>query len=300
MWVSGEKLTSSAQWCLGLKGGPVSECVRSDVTNLLAAYYGTVGIGDHVVDVGVLARLRRCRLEFARDLEKANGLIKPIKGGFHIRVRFPGYGLRHRRFTIAHEIVHTFFYNTFVDTPRYIKGPLDCKSEEDLCNLGAMSLLVPETLINFRDIDPGDFEFLEKIVSVSRRFDVSMEVSARRICELVRSSNEFGFCEWIGESAYLKSRKLTFRENKDYSPFVMSWLIPENRFIYMRDVRGTRLRSSGMLARFMEGEEIDPVGSKIQIGKNLFAKIQKLLVMERQQGVPSRLLLAIKDMTKEP
>ncbi|HEX6513068.1 MAG TPA: ImmA/IrrE family metallo-endopeptidase [Chloroflexota bacterium] len=89
-----------------------------------------------------------------------------------------------RRFSVAHEICHTLlptYYRTFVDDR--FTGQFSNKSEEELlCDIGAASLLMPESWLRTRTagVAPG----IEALASLSAQFDVSLEAMALRLSEL--------------------------------------------------------------------------------------------------------------------
>lgn len=91
-----------------------------------------------------------------------------------------------RRFTCAHEMMHTAFPN-FAEEKRYRldrvaeANPIN-REEEYLCDLGAASLLMPAELVVDRyRISEGGLKAVEKL---SNRADVSLEAAGNRLAEL--------------------------------------------------------------------------------------------------------------------
>lgn|GEM_PF-4367430 len=80
-----------------------------------------------------------------RDLN-ADGALIPLGDNFHdgfqmaLRPDLPSTRIR---FTVAHELCHTFFYEE-VPEIKFTNHPCD-EGEERLCNVGAAELLMPET-----------------------------------------------------------------------------------------------------------------------------------------------------------
>lgn len=115
------------------------------------------------------------------------GVLAPVQGGFKMYVQsnfehHRGFKVR-ERFTIAHEIVHTFFYEPNGDVPRRIKGAPRGEALERLCHIGAGQLLVPEGLLR-RELDArGEVASVEAILDLIRVFNVSAEVLIRRLHE---------------------------------------------------------------------------------------------------------------------
>jgi hypothetical protein len=92
----------------------------------------------------------------------------------------PGMVLR-RRFSLAHEIIHTFFYELREGMLRPIPGAPSGTRLEAACHKGAALLLVPEQVLRqelVRSVRPIR---TEQILTMSRQFAVSTEVMLRRL-----------------------------------------------------------------------------------------------------------------------
>ncbi len=92
-----------------------------------------------------IEELRCIQEKIVFDSEEASGaILVPVPGGFIVRLGKDQRTAR-RRFSIAHEIGHTFFYNLEYDPPIKIL-PRECsrwlgeKKEEDICNAFASDL----------------------------------------------------------------------------------------------------------------------------------------------------------------
>lgn len=125
------------------------------------------------------------------------GCIEPLPGGFTIYIKDRSFqsvrlnddpGLAYlkprQRFTLAHEIVHTFFYDLGRDTPVLQKNaPRRKEILERLCQNGAGQLIVPDRalakLLNKRSPLSANLA-----VQLARKFGASPEVMIRRIDEL--------------------------------------------------------------------------------------------------------------------
>lgn len=90
------------------------------------------------------------------------------------------------RFSIAHEIAHTFF-DDVSDKPRHRtgSGAVDQGNGDDwqlelLCNVAAAELLMPNLSLPFDSIDKEALD-IELIMDLRRRFDVSTESILRRV-----------------------------------------------------------------------------------------------------------------------
>lgn len=90
-----------------------------------------------------------------------------------------------RRFTCAHEMIHTAFPN-FTEEKRYrLDATADAKpvnqEEEYLCDLGAAALLMPGALLDGFDIAT---EGLKAVTKLSARAEVSLEAAGNRLAGL--------------------------------------------------------------------------------------------------------------------
>lgn len=92
-----------------------------------------------------------------------------------------------RRFTVAHEFCHTFFYDLSEDIPKRLHGAPSGDAVEKLCHTGAANLLVPTPLLR------SEVQKLERAVAaqdvgaLAKRFGVSVEVIVRRLQEAMDS-----------------------------------------------------------------------------------------------------------------
>ncbi|GAG54967.1 unnamed protein product [marine sediment metagenome] len=132
-----------------------------------------------------IEKLRRIRKKVVYDSEAASGaILEPVSGGFILRLGKHQTAVR-RRFGIAHEIGHTFFYNLEHDPPtkmlpRELSRLLGEKKEEDICNAFARELLMPKELVQ-RDIANSKDRNLQMIIDLAAKYVVSPEVAARRL-----------------------------------------------------------------------------------------------------------------------
>jgi Zn-dependent peptidase ImmA (M78 family) len=132
-----------------------------------------------------IEKLRCIQKKVVYDSEDASGaILEPVSGGFIIRLGKGQTNIR-RRFGIAHEIGHTFFYNLEHNPPtkvlpKELSRLLGEKKEEDICNAFARELLMPKELVkdyigNLKDRN------LSMIINLAAKYVVSPEVAARRL-----------------------------------------------------------------------------------------------------------------------
>lgn len=116
------------------------------------------------------------------------GVLAPVDGGFRMYLQSnfaQRRGTKRReRFTLAHELIHTFFYDLNAPVPKPAKKSPKGEYLERLCHIGAASLLVPEDLL-WRELkSKGRVASVDSIIELAKVFDVSVEVMVRRFHEL--------------------------------------------------------------------------------------------------------------------
>jgi hypothetical protein len=119
-----------------------------------------------------------------------DAMLSPSSEGFTLRLKVGQSAVRHR-FSTAHEIGHTFFYDISKTPPRRLltaglsarfrgnKASLEDK-EEDICSVFAGALLLPQhLLLGELKAMPEDKVFL--LLRMARKYAVSLEVVVRRL-----------------------------------------------------------------------------------------------------------------------
>ena len=92
----------------------------------------------------------------------------------------PG-ALRRQRFSLAHEIAHTFFFELQDGVLKPVKGGPRALQLEKACHLGASLLLIPERFLE-RELKKVDWRVrAPEILQWAKTFDVSVEVLLRRL-----------------------------------------------------------------------------------------------------------------------
>ncbi len=151
-------------------GGTAETTMTALVENLRES----ANLKDFTPSLEPLLKLRRIiSLEYVDDLD-CDGAIHPLgvkyEDGFKILVK--SKCSPHRiRFTVAHEICHTLFYEMAPEV-KFKNHEVD-PTEERLCNIGAAALLIPARMLKrqARGLRVS-FDSLEKL---STLFDVSLE-----------------------------------------------------------------------------------------------------------------------------
>lgn len=164
------------------------------------------------VDLHAIARLRKiARIKLRLMVEE--GALVPVPGGFEVYVQnlkssdlsvesaeLPDALNARQRFTLAHEIVHTLFYESPGETPvptRKIRSKYEDPDRvglEEICDRAAARLLVPKPLLKreIRESLDGDCERIDApfVRLMTQRFRVSYEVMIGRF-RAVEPQNAF-------------------------------------------------------------------------------------------------------------
>ncbi len=173
------------------------------------------------------------------------GLITPLPaGGFSVSVARSD-GSSRARYTLAHEIAHTFFYDLGSKPPRRLT-PYDrsrtatqeirsaTQLEERFCDAFAAELLFPSEAarLEFQDcIRIGDTsELLASIERVSQRWSVSVEVALGRLNEAhglgVTRDTVVGIMRWRPNSK--TGRDPGVRVTQSFPRPCGNWFLPTN------------------------------------------------------------------------
>lgn len=145
-----------------------------------------------------VASLRKIsRIEWA-EIRNISELV-PIKGGFLIRIngRVPVFGWDDNRtkgrpsskfqnFSIAHEIGHTFFYDTTLPIPCRPFNDAGSRGEERLCDIFATELLMPKEKFydDARRILDKQEHFVKGVIELGTLYRVSIQAATIRLFEL--------------------------------------------------------------------------------------------------------------------
>lgn len=146
----------------------------------------------HNTNLEVYFRQRHIlELIYKHDLE-CDGYIQPLglsfADGFRVTINHSLPATR-LRFTLAHELCHTFFYE-HVPEMKFVPHEID-EAEERLCNFGAAELLMPVRLVTKMAHDhPVCLHSLEVLAS---RFGVSLEAMLVRLRSLRLWNAELSF-----------------------------------------------------------------------------------------------------------
>jgi hypothetical protein len=130
-----------------------------------------------------IAAERGIRIEFFRNATSPEAVLEPVLQGFRLRLR-PGSQVRNR-FSAAHEIGHTFFYDLALRPPTRLiawnpsGGPWH--KEEDLCNAFARELLMPRRILETEKASVTHSTLIDLVQTLASRFVVSPEAMVIRL-----------------------------------------------------------------------------------------------------------------------
>lgn len=135
------------------------------------------------VDPFVLAEFCGVR-KITRQFMIPEGVLKVVDDGFEVFLQ-DNFGdqrgaATRQRFTLAHELIHTFYYDRSTRPPRPLQGTPEDGKLELLCNAGAGQLLVPTFLLK-KQAGERIISHASEILELAYKFNVSPEVIVRRL-----------------------------------------------------------------------------------------------------------------------
>ncbi|PYK95015.1 MAG: hypothetical protein DME36_03475 [Verrucomicrobia bacterium] len=124
-------------------------------------------------------------IEYRRMIPEA--VLTAVEDGFIVYLQdnfiLPNRNKLRERFSLAHELAHTFFYDRSQEVPKPMKGSPRGEKLERLCHLAASEILIPSPLLKKELEKRGKVESAEALLAVAAHFDVSLEVLMRKLHE---------------------------------------------------------------------------------------------------------------------
>lgn len=154
------------------------EAVISELVRRTASKYRRPSSVD--ARIQFFLRLRRVKCVSLNSMRGIDGALRPrgksYESGFDLILN-RDIDERRRRFTLAHEICHTFFYE-LVPEMKFVPHKA-CEVEEHLCDVGAAELLMPRKQIRaaVRDLAPC----IESLKDLADQYSVSMSAMLVRL-----------------------------------------------------------------------------------------------------------------------
>jgi hypothetical protein len=184
--------------------------VSGKVNSLLAEFERANGPLRAPIDPSQLARLCGV-LSVERRPMIPEGVLEPVPQGFRIYIQgnFDKQRAmaRRQRFTVAHELAHTFYYESDGEVPRPAKGSPRGVRLERLCHHAAGQILVPDRLIKREIQVNGEISSGQAIFKLAEAFDVSTEVMVRRLHQ-AGSLTEYNFAAILVDDSHGDNRTI--------------------------------------------------------------------------------------------
>ncbi len=154
---------------------------RTQVSALLRAQAEATGRVDPPIDLHDLAK--RCNASIEERDMIPEAVIQPLGDGFRIYLQKnfmhrPGMRAR-QRFSLAHEIAHTFFFERRGGVMKPKPAPRGAKLEA-ACQRAAGCLLIPDRYLH-RALPDGSCAGAEEIITIARECQVSVEAVIHRL-----------------------------------------------------------------------------------------------------------------------
>jgi hypothetical protein len=114
-------------------------------------------------------------------------VLTVVQGGFVVYLQdnfiLPNRKTTRERFSLAHELAHTFFYDRNQKVPKPMNGSPRGERLERLCHFAASEILLPSPLLKRELEKRGTVKSSEALLSLAIHFDVSLEALMRKIHE---------------------------------------------------------------------------------------------------------------------
>jgi Zn-dependent peptidase ImmA (M78 family) len=168
----------------GRKGLGLDEFIKGRVSGVMQSYFRDRRDKPLPVDLAEIARLAGVVSIEEREMIP-QAVIVPTKRGFKVFLQsnfnhFPGARIR-QRFSLAHEIAHTFFFNSERGRLKPIGFAPTGERLESACHKAAGLILVPDAPLQHAIRTLEDFPRAEHVPQLAAIFDVSPEVLLRRL-----------------------------------------------------------------------------------------------------------------------
>lgn len=174
------------------------QAIRIKARELLALYQRSFGDPDIPIDVMALASLIGIRPSDSAPVLSPDAEIAPDgQGGVEMRVN-PDRPETRKRFSIAHEISHTFFpdfqQKSWCRTDARFRDRNDpSQFLEMLCDIGASELLFPQPWFSSH---AAGIETAKDLVELAHQYHASREATLRRYVELSSAPIAAVFFSW--------------------------------------------------------------------------------------------------------
>lgn len=159
--------------------------------------------------------------------EKFSGILEPIEGGFIMTINSK-HSSNRKRFSVAHEIGHTFFYDLTSETPckRFVRSNSPYMVEEDYANSIAAEILLPEPYIK-KTIKEKQLEPSIKALNIlSRLYSVSLETMCKQVVKNHKLFDCLVFESTISSKGIINNDSSTICKGNSFQEWY--WTIPKS------------------------------------------------------------------------
>ena len=218
------------------------------------------------IDLAPILPLRRITRElYVESQNTPEAFLMPTQEGFSIGVR-PNQSHKRERFSKAHELAHTFFYDLTATPPRKLlrsDDPLVHLKEEDICHAFASELLFPESSVAHSvELLLGQSD-AEVVRALSSEYTVSAEVVIRHLL-----TKQKPFAATVALINYSRAARPAFR--KWYGGSVKKPRVSELRLLSA--VLDAAVRGSSQLAKVRDANQrLAAISWSTRADKNLQA-----------------------------
>ena len=189
-----------------------------------------------------------------------SGMLIPIIGGFFMKIRSDEHEYR-KRFSTAHEIGHTFFYDLkqSIPTIRFLKSNSRYWVEEDYANEIAAAILLPEASLRKVIIGGNLAPSLDALENLCNLYKVSHEVLWRRIVRNQKLWDCIIFKSMMGINGTINTDSVSVSKGISFKKWIIPKVIKENLYSIIAPVFKERQFSG----------ELDFKGSKYTVESKL-------------------------------
>jgi len=223
-------------------------------------------------------KLRHIKKEiYFTSIKGPDALLSPTDNGFILRLQKDQHVFRHR-FSVAHEIGHTFFYDIYKNPPvRLISTTSSSRlwnKEEGICSAFAGELLLPRELLKGELEHINNKDKLHFLSALAQKYQVSIEVL---VWHLFRDMFELQNCVAIFKLSQKESDQHKIR-----------------RYYGEQLKKYTRIKENTVIKKVLEILKGDPPYDKLGDVSALYSDIVEIWSRESTSGLQVVTLLSFK------
>ena len=231
------------------------------VSSLLGKYFEIGSPYPPIMIRGLAKAANIGQILMAQMPDAMEASIRPEKGQFILRVNKESFKKVRRRvrYSCAHEIAHTFFYNYDADDVPLSRIDYFSEQEEMLCDKAAAMILMPEKIV--RDYvnklkDRHNINTCKILIEISNIFDVSLQAaSCRLFSDLDLFPEACVVCWGLSDAFPTGDKKIMGELNVQWiyhgSKFSEDNLLRKRMRLIKKDSRGRTLLKSSVVYRIV-------------------------------------------------